>query len=132
MRALRKTKSLKTILQLIDESNGAFSAIDIVNKLKQIMNKTTVYRILEKLEIDGTLHSFIDANGLKWYAKCMNKTYLPLPKYHPHFLCNKCGKVECVQFDAKLVGIPNCAIDFAIIFLQGKCNDCVYYESIEK
>ena len=33
------------------------------------MNKTTVYRILDRFEKEGILHWFIDNDGLKRYAK---------------------------------------------------------------
>ena len=37
------------------------------------MNKTTVYRILDRFEKEGILHWFIDNDGLKRYAKNKSK-----------------------------------------------------------
>jgi Fur family ferric uptake transcriptional regulator len=38
------------------QANKALSAIDLVERLKSEMNKTTVYRILERLEDKGMIH----------------------------------------------------------------------------
>ena len=55
----RKTKSVKLLLNTFKDLN-AISIIDLVQKFKNDMNKTTVYRILDRLEKSNILHSFID------------------------------------------------------------------------
>jgi len=65
----RKTKTVKMILDLFDKSNNAISIVDLISTFNNKMNKTTVYRILHRLEESGVLHSFSDENGLKRYAK---------------------------------------------------------------
>jgi Fur family ferric uptake transcriptional regulator len=70
MGILRKTQSLAVMLAEFDKSSHAISAIDLIRRLSNKLNKTTVYRILDKLEDDGLLHSFLGKNGIKWYAKC--------------------------------------------------------------
>ena len=56
----RNTKTVKLLLKLFDKENNALSVVDLVSVLSQEMNKTTVYRILQRLEEAGILHSFID------------------------------------------------------------------------
>jgi len=58
MGIIRKTKSVKAVLREFDESNDAVSVVDLVEDLQGEMNKSTVYRILERLQDDGILHSF--------------------------------------------------------------------------
>ncbi|NRA93639.1 MAG: transcriptional repressor, partial [Psychroserpens sp.] len=70
MSIIRKTKSVKMLLEIFESTKSALSVVDLVEQLKSEMNKTTVYRILERLENEGVLHSFNGINGLKWYAKC--------------------------------------------------------------
>ena len=65
----RKTKTVKMILDLFGETNNAISIVDLVSTFRNKMNKTTVYRILNRLEESGILHSFLDKDGLKRYAK---------------------------------------------------------------
>ena len=64
-----KTKTVKLLLDLFYEKNNALSVVELVSKFEGQMNKTTVYRILNRLEEAGYLHSFIDKEGLKRYAK---------------------------------------------------------------
>ena len=69
MKVKRRTKSVNIILSIFDQSTEALSVVDLVNRVKDDMNKTTVYRILERLEADGVLHSFWSSNNLTLYAK---------------------------------------------------------------
>ena len=41
----RKTKTVKLILELFENTNNAISVVDLVSIFKEKMNKTTVYRI---------------------------------------------------------------------------------------
>jgi len=56
MGVIRKTKSLELVLNQFQGSTTAISVIDVIKKLNSKLNKTTIYRILEKLEEDGVLH----------------------------------------------------------------------------
>ena len=65
MKISRKTKTLKIVLDLFEKQDNAYSVVELVSIFSKKMNKTTVYRILERLEDSGLLHSFLDKNGLK-------------------------------------------------------------------
>ncbi len=65
MGILRKTKSVKILLNEFEKQSTAISAIALIERLNSKMNKTTIYRVLEKLEDDGFLHSFLGKNGYK-------------------------------------------------------------------
>ena len=66
------------------------------------LNKTTIYRVLDKLEQDGILHSFLGNNGLKWYAKCTGCSASEHKDVHPHFQCLDCGKMDCIPTNVTL------------------------------
>jgi Fur family ferric uptake transcriptional regulator len=70
MGILRKTKSVKLLVDEFEKHSTAISVITLIERLHLKMNKTTIYRVLDKLEDDGFLHSFLGKNGHKWYAKC--------------------------------------------------------------
>ena len=70
MGIIRKTKPVKEILHLFENKEEAISVVQLIELMHTKMNRTTVYRILERLEQDGILHSFNGKDGLKWYAKC--------------------------------------------------------------
>ncbi len=125
MGIIRKTKSVKAVLETFEQSNNAISVVDLVKQFHQKMNKTTVYRILEKLEEDGLLHSFIGKDGLKWYSKCRAEcTPESHSDTHPHFQCRDCGKVKCLNFEVPIPSLDNYQIDSAELLLIGQCEDC--------
>lgn len=125
MAIIRKTKSVKTLLEVFEHSKEAFSVVDMVERFQGEMNKTTVYRIMERLEDEGVLHSFKDKDGLKLYAKCKGCSATQHTDLHPHFQCRKCGKTECLSLDIAIPLVPNRKIDSAEFLLMGVCNNCL-------
>ncbi len=124
MGIIRKTRSIEVLLAEFQNRGGALSAIELIKRLDSKLNKTTVYRVLDKLEDDGVLHSFLDKNGIKWYAKCNSCTNGKHFDIHPHFQCLSCGKVDCVAIDVSIPNIPNREVMMSHILIQGKCEDC--------
>ena len=125
MKVKRRTKSVNIILSIFDQSNEALSVVDLVNRLKDDMNKTTVYRVLERLEADGVLHSFSGSNNLTWYAKCNSCSSEHHHDIHPHFECKQCGKVECLDLDIPIPVIKNRTVSETSIIISGQCEDCM-------
>ena len=125
MGIIRKTQSVDVLLAEFQNNTNAVSAIDLIKRLDSTLNKTTVYRVLEKLEDDGVLHSFLDKNGIRWYATCKNCTKSKHLDSHPHFQCLSCGKVECLSIDVQIPKIPNREIVVSQILIQGKCEECM-------
>ena len=124
MGIIRKTKSVSQILQFFEEKNVAKSAANLTELVKDKMNKTTVYRILDRLEEGGFLHSFSGKDGLKWYAKCHSCSAHNHKDAHPHFQCTSCDKVECLSLDIKIPSIKNHNIETTDILLVGQCELC--------
>ena len=119
----RKTKSVELLLNTFKDLN-AISIIDLVQKFKNDMNKTTVYRILDRLERSNILHSFIDNEGLKRYAK--NKVgKSQSANQHPHFLCEECGVSSCISIEMKVPALPNYKIKDSEHLLIGQCKKCL-------
>jgi len=125
MGVVRKTKSVGTIISIFQETENAQSVVELVEQLKNQMNKTTVYRILERLENEGIVHSFTDRKGLTWYAKCLDCSKHQHHDIHPHFQCKRCGKVECLSTEIPLPSFPNHQVDNAEILLFGECEECM-------
>ena len=97
MGIIRKTKHFQKILAEFSKSHSAISANSLVSRFASKMNKSTIYRILYKLEDDNIIHSFIGLNGLKWYAKCSDCSFKDHNDNHPHFQCEECDEVKCIE-----------------------------------
>ena len=124
MGIIRKTKSVKLLIDEFEKHSSAISVITLINRLDTKFNKTTIYRVLDKLEDDGILHSFLGKNGLKWYAKCNGCSATKHNDIHPHFQCLECGKVDCLDIDFVLPNIPNRKVEVSQLLIQGKCEEC--------
>ncbi len=125
MGIIRKTKSVESLLHIFEQSNDAVSVKELVERLRNEMNKTTVYRILERLVDEGTLHPFIGKDGLKWYAMCKGCSSYHHLDSHPHFQCRVCGKTECLNMDVSIPSVPNHKVDSAELLITGQCEDCL-------
>lgn len=123
MGVVRKTRSVNTMLQAFKQSDTAISTIALVERFKGQMNKTTVYRILDRLESEGLLHSFIGKDGLRWYA-INHSSEKSLSDIHPHFQCSKCGKTECLPINISIPKISKYNVESASLLLTGKCENC--------
>ncbi|MEM6317461.1 MAG: transcriptional repressor [Bacteroidota bacterium] len=121
----RKTKSVKLLLQLFEETDKAIPAVELIERLREDMNKTTVYRILERLKEEGSVHHFIGKDGLRWYAKSKEFSGSSEAKIHPHFQCRSCGKAECLSVDTKIPSLSDYQVDSAAVLLVGLCKDCL-------
>ncbi|MGY0392183.1 Fur family transcriptional regulator [Bizionia sp. KMM 8389] len=124
MGVIRKTKSVNTVLQFFEDTKEAKSVIQLIELVKDQMNKTTVYRILDRLEADGVIHSFNGKDGLKWYATCNGCSGNHHIDKHPHFQCLSCDKVSCLSVDVKIPAIKNHKIVSSNILLMGYCDAC--------
>lgn len=124
MGVIRKTKSVEALLNEFNQSHEAISAKQLIEQLDTRFNKTTIYRVLDKLEEDGILHSFLGKEGLKWYAKCKGCSASKHKDVHPHFQCLKCGKVDCLPISISIPNIPNRKIEVSQVLIQGLCEEC--------
>lgn len=125
MGIVRKTKSIELLLHEFKSGSTAISTIELIKRLSSKLNKTTIYRVLENLEDDGILHSFIGQNGIKWYAMCNNCTKSKHSDKHPHFECVDCGQIDCLKTEVMIPEIRNRKILSSQILIQGKCEKCI-------
>jgi Fur family ferric uptake transcriptional regulator len=121
---IRKTKSVNLLLNVFDSNQHALSVVQLVESTKEQMNKTTVYRVLDRLEQEGLVYSFLGTNGLKWYAKCTKCTSDHACQMHTNFQCNRCGSMECIPVQMEIPEIPNVQINSAQVILSGTCSKC--------
>ncbi len=124
MGVTRKTKAVSTVRGIFEDNKQANSVVHLTELLRGEMNKTTVYRVLDRLEQDGVIHSFTGKDGLKWYAKCDGCSSHAHDDVHPHFQCVTCDRVECLPMNIEIPSFENRRIDSANILLMGQCEVC--------
>lgn len=121
----RQTTSVKAIWKHFESTLDAQSVVDLVKTFEDRMNKTTVYRILDRFEQEGKLHSFTGKDGLTWYAKCQECSSGHHIDLHPHFQCKECGRVDCLSVSIQVPQVENRTIDQAQVLLLGQCEKCL-------
>ena len=124
MGIIRKTESVKILLNEFTEDATALSTVELIRRLDRVLNKTTIYRVLDKLEDDGVLHSFLGFDGIKWFAKCIACSKTNHSDIHPHFQCVSCGKSECLDLTIDIPDITNREVLFTQLLIKGKCGLC--------
>ena len=125
MELIRKTKSVKAILNFFYNKEEAISSIDLVEHFQGEMNKTTVYRILKRLVEIGTLHVLNGKDDFRWYAMRKHSSLYQQTQTHPHFKCHDCGKTKCLDQELYIPSVPNHKILSAELLLTGQCEDCL-------
>ena len=124
MGIMRQTKSVKRILNEFQKEPKALSTVDLIERLRKDHNKTTIYRVLDRLEDDGVLHSFQGTDGVKFYAKCHGCSKSRHSDIHPHFQCVSCGKMDCLDVRVSIPKVPNRKVLSSQLLLQGHCENC--------
>jgi Fur family ferric uptake transcriptional regulator len=125
MGIIRKTESVEILLNEFREESTALSTVELIKRLGKVLNKTTIYRVLDKLEDDGVLHSFLGFDGIKWFAKCRACSKTNHSDIHPHFQCVSCGKSECLDLTIEIPNIENREVLFSQLLIKGTCNLCI-------
>jgi len=112
-------------MEAFEHADGAISVASLLVRFRDDMNKTTVYRILDRLEESDMLHSFIGKDGDRWYSKHQINATSGKIFSHPHFQCDVCGKSECLTLDISIPHLPDHKVDSANMLLIGQCKDCL-------
>jgi len=125
MGVLRKTKHLEHVLQAFRQSSDALSAGMLLDALANEINKSTVYRMLQKLEDDGVIHSFLTMDQIRFYALCKGCSSGRHVDTHAHFQCTSCKRVSCVSEEIVLPTPGRARITSAQVLLTGQCESCL-------
>lgn len=124
LKKTRNTEKQNLVKQILSKVEHAMSADDILEAMPIKVNKTTVYRILERFVEKGDVHFVTGKNGKTYYALCNSCGTSHKMHNHIHFECQECNEVTCLE---NTVNIPNLP-DFKVIETQflviGICNKC--------
>lgn len=128
MKQVRNTQAKTEILNLINASETALSHYTIQEKVGDLCNRVTIYRILDRLEEEGKIHKIVNVNGVVNYAKCIQcKEGGSHSHDHVHFNCEKCQSVTCLENVVPMISLPDHffahTYNFVISGICPKCSD---------
>ena len=115
---------MSKVVSLFEKVDYALSVVQLIKTFERDMNKTTVYRILERLEEQNVVHSFTGKDGLKWYANCKNNPIPNNSSLHPHFQCEVCEKSKCINVSFSIEDLPKYKVSTTNVLLTGICDQC--------
>ncbi len=124
MKSPRNTAAKTEIQQLILNSTVALSHTEIQLATQGLCDRVTIYRILERLSIEGLIHKVVNIDGVVKYAAC-NGCLEKHNHNHIHFSCQKCKSVTCLEDVKPSFKLPENYIVSEVNFtLSGLCPQC--------
>ena len=128
--SLRRTPVRAGVLEILQKSARPMGAVEILERLPAHTDAVTVYRTLNTFTKKKLLHRIRGEDRVWRYALGGGE---PSPKahQHPHFVCESCGKVECLK-DAEIpetfigsLGVGSkYAVSYSEVVLHGTCPRC--------
>lgn len=127
MKSTRKTTAKLTIQKLLKDSDTALSHRDIQEKIGNLCNRVTIYRILDRLVEEGEIHKIVNTDGVTKYAPCHHcSSHEPHSHNHVHFSCTKCQSVTCLEDVRPIYTLPSDYLVKEVNFtLSGICPKCL-------
>lgn len=122
--ARRKTPSKSAILGILKEAETALSHEMLQDKLEKEVDRTTIYRVLNRFHEDGVIHKVVCDDGKQYFAYCLNCERDEHYHNHFHFRCQQCGKVECLHKEMEVDLPKGYEVQSFNGVISGYCNDC--------
>lgn len=126
MKITRNTIAKTEIKKLISNSAVALSHAEIQHELNDLCDRVTIYRVLDRLVDEGTVHRIVNVDGVIKYAKC-HDCETQHHHNHLHFSCEKCKSVTCLEDVVPSFKLPNKyqvrEVNFTLSGLCPKCSE---------
>lgn len=126
MKQVRNTQAKTEILNLINRSDVALSHSDIQQKLGDLCNRVTIYRVLDRLENEGQIHKVTNIDGVINFARCSDVCSEKQHQHnHLHFNCEVCHSVTCIENVIPALSLPENYVAKEYNFvISGICPKC--------
>lgn len=124
---LKNTSSRRAVLEVFLRYSHALNYNEILDNVKQGLDKVTIYRNLKIFEEVGIIHLVPDMSGSVRYALCSHACNEGHHHdSHIHFCCKKCAKTYCME----KTQVPHFTLpkDYLVedvsVLVKGICNSC--------
>jgi Fur family ferric uptake transcriptional regulator len=120
------------VLEVIGNNNSPLSAQQIFKTMSRnaIINRVTVYRILDLLVEKGLVNRISSGRRSFVYGPAANENH----PAHPHFYCRSCGNLECLNPESLNVDTQPLRqtfpglIEHVEVRVDGICKNCLRTE----
>lgn len=120
----RRTVAKAAILELVQNAQSALSHAEIKEKMEGICDRVTIYRVLDRLADEGSVHKIVPMDGVVRYAACQDCTTRHIHN-HIHFSCEQCQVVSCLEGVQPQYKLPErYLVHDANFMLTGLCPEC--------
>lgn len=120
----RNTEKQNLVKKTLSETEHAMSAEDIMDAIPIKVNKTTIYRILDRFVEKGDVHFVTGKNGKAYYALCNSCGTSHEIHNHIHFECQVCKEVTCQPNTLHIPSLEGFTIQETQFLVIGICNKC--------
>jgi len=124
MKSTRNTAAKTEIQELIVSSSVALSHSEIQKAVDGLCDRVTIYRVLDRLLDEGSIHKIVNVDGVVKYAGCHSCSEKHSHN-HIHFSCQKCKSVTCLDDVEPTYTLPkNYKVNEMNFTLSGFCPEC--------
>lgn len=125
---IKPTSNRILVLRELMHSPNPLSLIELDTRLGTL-DKSSILRVLNLLTASHLLHCMEDGRGIEKYELCLSphaENPFEHTDMHPHFYCEKCGKVVCLSdLQIPQVEVPEgYEVHSVNYMLKGVCPDC--------
>jgi Fur family ferric uptake transcriptional regulator len=127
---LRCTPVRVNVMDVLSRGGRPMSVPKILAKMKGSVDTVTVYRTLHTFVRKKLVHRVRGGEDRSWLYALSSSTQKP-EHLHPHFVCDRCGKVECLDnakipaaFVASLGVNSGYDVQWPEVVLHGMCPKC--------
>jgi Fur family ferric uptake transcriptional regulator len=126
---LRRTPVRVAVLKVLASAARPLDVPTIVSKLPDQTEAVTVYRTLNTFKRKKIVHRVLGEDRSGRFA--LGRADQRPAHQHPHFVCDDCGKVDCLSavtipnnFIRSLGVIAGYAVSYPEVVLHGLCPKC--------
>ncbi len=123
---IKKTPGRIAIIKSLQESKRPLCESEIKADMQENYDRITFYRNVHTLSQAGVIHKIVIDNTTILYALNHCEEHHQHETLHPHFYCEICHKVVCLE-DVKKPEFPlpsGYTFSESEIVIKGKCKTC--------
>ena len=125
-RSIKPTPNRVLVVRELLRATHPISLGDLEELLGYSMDKASIFRVLELLSEKEVTHVIEDGSRSLKYELCHSEGHHDASDQHPHFYCERCGTVYCLD-DVTIPAIPLPAgyqVKSTNFMFKGVCPKC--------